>query len=91
MPPARAIARRDGFADALTGGVYAALQGLPVLLSAHDELSRDTAAHVDGSAMDRAVVFGGPTAISDAVVRQLEQRLSVRTGPGVTAGRTGSR
>ena len=70
------VARRDGFADALTGGVHAAAQGLPVLLTAQDDLPRDTAAHVDGSAIDRAVVFGGTSAISEDVVRQLEQRLS---------------
>ena len=77
LPDASAVgvARRDGFADALTGGVYAASRGMPVLLSARDALPEATATHVEAGAAGRAVVFGGPSAISEAVLRQLEQRL----------------
>lgn len=71
-----AIARHDGFADALTGGVHAAVHGMPILLTERDRLSATTAAWVDRTpSLDRAVVLGGTAAIGDAVVTDLEQRL----------------
>ena len=61
------LARRDEFADALTGGAHAALSGGPVLLTPTDLLHPDVEAYTCGSGAD-GFVYGGSMAISDAVV-----------------------
>lgn len=60
------------FADALAAGGFAAAETFPVLLTETDELSDTTEAYFDDSAVTRVFVIGGPTAISENVVDELE-------------------
>src|SRR5690606_11625046 len=57
------IARRDDFADAITGGAYAARAGVPILLTASTSLHPDTAAFLTEHGITESVVLGGTAAI----------------------------
>lgn len=65
------IARADDPADALAGAPLAAHLEAPLLLSAGDGLSASTAAEVRRLGATEAVLLGGPSALSDQVVRDL--------------------
>lgn len=68
-PVVAGIARRDGFADALAGGVDAARRGGPLLITPTDGLSADVAAYLCGTdTVETAVVYGGEAAVSAVVV-----------------------
>lgn len=54
------------FPDALSGGVAAALDGAPLLLTEPDRLSVETAAHLKAMKPEQIVILGGPVAVSDA-------------------------
>jgi putative cell wall-binding protein len=64
------IARADDWADAVTGGAYAAAAGVPILLTPRDGLDPRVAALLAELAPARRFVLGGPAAVSDAVVAQ---------------------
>ena len=65
------VARADGFADALTGGVAAGIADAPILLTATGALDRRTAGALERLAPRRIVVLGGELAVSAAVERDL--------------------
>jgi len=60
------LARADGWADAVTGGAYAASSGVPVLLTGSDELAPPVAALLAG-ANPEVILLGGRAALSDEV------------------------
>lgn len=66
------VARADDFPDALAAGPVAGLGGRPILLSRTTELPAATAAELVRLRPGRIAVLGGPAAISDAVVEQLQ-------------------
>jgi putative cell wall-binding protein len=72
------VATGANFADALTGGAMMAVLGQPLLLTEPGSLS--SADHViDGwPALDNITVFGGPAAISDAVLEEIVQEVQGR-------------
>lgn len=69
------IAQGEQFPDALVGGVLAASHNAPLLLVSgakhRDEVPSSTAVALAELSPDRIVVFGGPEAVSAAVVRDL--------------------
>ena len=65
--PVAYVARADAFADALTGGVAAALAGGPVLLTERTRLSDPTRVELDRLRAGVIVVLGGTDAIGDEV------------------------
>jgi putative cell wall-binding protein len=65
------IATGQQFADALTGGVLAGVEGGSLLLVGRDVLPGETADELERIAPEEVVVFGGSAAVSDAVVAQI--------------------
>ena len=66
------LARGDAFADAITGGAYAAAAGVPILLTPSTQLNQTTAAFLGAhTAVTEVVVLGGEAAVADTVVDQL--------------------
>jgi len=59
------------WADALAGGAYGAAHGVPVLLTAGDELSPATAVALADMGVTDTVVLGGTAAVADAVLADL--------------------
>ncbi|MBW3620884.1 MAG: cell wall-binding repeat-containing protein [Actinobacteria bacterium] len=76
------LARSDGFADALTGGVAAALRSGPVLLTPPDRLVRATADELRRLGVRRIVLLGGPVALSAAVAEAAGQVAPVERWAG---------
>ncbi|CAN5742069.1 hypothetical protein BH23ACT8_BH23ACT8_06620 [soil metagenome] len=67
--PARVlIARSDDWADAVSGGAYAAATRSPMLLSGRDTLHPATKAFLDRQGGVARVALGGSAALSDATV-----------------------
>lgn len=60
------LASGANFPDALSGGVAAALDGAPLLLTEPERLSVETAAHLKAMKPEQIVILGGPVAVSDA-------------------------
>lgn len=60
----------EGFADALSAGVPAAVHRMPVLLTGRDALPAPTSVYLAAHRAARRIVVGGPAAVSDAVARQ---------------------
>lgn len=67
------IASGQDFPDALSGGALAAYYGGPTLLTRRAGLPDPTRGALAALDPDYVVVLGGTNAVSDAVVRQLEQ------------------
>ncbi len=65
------IASGADFPDGLAGGALAADLDAPLLLTAPDELSPDTATALAELGATHVTLLGGPAAIDDDVVRQL--------------------
>jgi putative cell wall-binding protein len=82
----RAVFIADGtdFPDALAAGAPAAAQpsAIPILLTTPDSLPGATGSALDDLGIDVAVVLGGPGAVSDTVMAQIEAH-------GVNAVRVG--
>lgn len=74
------VAVSDNFPDALAGSYLAGALDGPILLTNPDTLSGPTAASLRGFA--KAILLGGPSAVSDAVASQIE-------GLGLTVERIG--
>lgn len=83
QPQAVGVARRDVFADALSGGVHSAAQGGPLLLTAPKRLHPVLEGWLCGQAgsLSRVTVYGGETAISADVERAVAARASGRGCP----------
>jgi len=62
------LARSDDWADAISGGAYAASAGIPLLLTGRESLDPNVAAFLARVAPPRRIALGGPGALSDAVV-----------------------
>lgn len=73
------IARADDFADALAGALVAGVDGAPLLLSDTDDLPDPTVQAINRIGPIRAVILGGPAAISAGVERRLAAFDSVTT------------
>lgn len=67
------LARGDSYPDALAAGPLAAVLHAPVLLTPTDSLSPTTAAEITALGASRAIVVGGASAVSEAVLSQLDQ------------------
>ncbi len=65
------IGRDDVYADNLTGGVVAAMEDAPLLYTATDSLSPETAAEIERLGATSAIVMGGTAAVSDDVLAEL--------------------
>ena len=63
------------YPDALSGGVLAARQNAPVLLSGTNRIPKPTAKTLTRLAPTRVVMLGGTVALSDAVTTQVRQLL----------------
>ncbi len=62
-----ALARADSWADAVTGGAWAAAQRIPVRVTGSDALDPTVAAALADWGVQRTVLLGGTTALSAAV------------------------
>jgi putative cell wall-binding protein/plastocyanin len=62
----------QGFADSLAAGALAARLGIPVLLTATDQLSAETREYLESRPISSIIVAGGPSAVSEAVTTALE-------------------
>lgn len=62
------IARADDWADAVTGGAYAAWSGSPVVLTGRDSVHPALAGYLSRHAGAHRWALGGASALSDAVV-----------------------
>lgn len=72
-PVATAIVVQDhGFQDAASGSVVAASEGFPVLLTPTGSLSAAASQGLVDDAIQQVIVLGGPLAVSDSVVSQIE-------------------
>lgn len=69
--PAALLAGGADFPDALAAGPVAYAAGLPILLTAADELAPESAAAIEDLGIGHVVVLGGTAAVSDAVVAQV--------------------
>lgn len=67
------LARADGFADALTGGVAAAVAGAPVLLTDGDRLDDRTADEIERLGAETVAVLGGVAAVGAGVEAELRE------------------
>ena len=65
------VARGDEFADAITGGAFAAASGVPILLTPSNQVNTATAELIQTRGIDTAVVLGGPAAIDEATYQAL--------------------
>lgn len=65
--PSAGGAESQAFADTLAAGGLAAERGWPILLTASDQLSAATEAHLRSSAITHVTVVGGPAAVSPEV------------------------
>lgn len=66
------IATDTGFQDAASASVMAYNESMPLILSPAAALSTDAIAALENDGIQQVIVMGGPDAISDAVVTQLE-------------------
>jgi type VII secretion-associated serine protease mycosin len=85
------LARADGWADAVTGGAYAASSGVPVLLTGSDQLAPPVAAALS-AANPEVILLGGRAALSDEVAAASGATVRVagdtRAGTAVAVSRT---
>lgn len=70
-PPLALVARRDVFADAITGGAFAARLGVPIVLTSSDSAHPVTVGFLAGSGITETLVLGGTAAVNDATASQL--------------------
>lgn len=65
------LATGEGFADALVVGAWAGSLPAPILLSGVKALPASIAIYLKSHAIEKATVVGGPSALSDAVVKEV--------------------
>lgn len=68
------LATGRDFPDALTGGPLAYVKRLPVLLTEPDDLVPQTAAALDELGVQRVLVLGGTSSVSEHVVEHVRER-----------------
>jgi YVTN family beta-propeller protein len=68
------LGRADDYADALTGGPLSAHLNAPLMLTARDGLSSETAGQIADLGASNAVLLGGPEALSPQVAEDLQQQ-----------------
>jgi len=72
-PDTAALATGVDFPDALSGGVYAAIQDAPMLLTAQDELPGEAEDYFSQEeAIEEVSVFGGEAVVSEEVMHTIE-------------------
>jgi putative cell wall-binding protein len=72
-PVSTAFVVTDGnFPDASVGSVAAAYQSFPMLLTGTNSLAAETQAALENDSIQQVIVLGGPLAVSDNVVSQIE-------------------
>lgn len=69
-----------GWADAVTGGAYAAARRHPVLLTAPDRLDDAVEEWIEASQASEAILLGGPAAVSDDAPHRLDIARVTRVG-----------
>ncbi|HUG83910.1 MAG TPA: cell wall-binding repeat-containing protein [Euzebya sp.] len=62
------LARGDMFADAITGGAYAAEAGVPILLTPPDQLNASTRGFIEANGISEVIVLGGTAAVAQSTV-----------------------
>lgn len=67
------IARSDDYADALAATSLSAELNAPLLLTATNQLNRDTAKEIQRLQPENAIVLGGENVISDKIIQELEE------------------
>ena len=72
------VARGDDFADAITGGAFAAATGIPILLTPTDLAHPFTRAWLDRHPTEFLIVLGGTAAVADQTLAQLPALQRVR-------------
>lgn len=82
------VARADDWADAATGGAWAAAAGIPVLLTDTDRLPEATADELIAGGYDHIHVLGGTAAVSEDVVRDLSSYATVTRVHGASRDAT---
>jgi putative cell wall-binding protein len=88
--PTAVLATGTGFQDAESASVLSYTDHLPILLTTPTSLSATAATAIRSLHVAQVIVMGGPLAISDAVVSQLEAMgVSVLRVAGATASATG--
>ena len=75
-----------GRADAIVAGPLAFRLGLPVLLTAADELPDSTSAFLTDNKVERVVVIGGATAVSAGVMNTLVEDVGVVNAQRISGG-----
>ncbi len=76
----------DGRADAVISGPLAFRLGLPVLLTAADEVPEATASFLTDNRVERVVVVGGMTSVSAGVVNTLVENVGVVNVQRISGG-----
>ncbi len=76
----------DGRADAVISGPLAFRLGLPILLTAADELPESTASFLTDNKVERVVVVGGMTSVSAGVVNTLVEDVGVVNVQRISGG-----
>lgn len=85
-PPIALVARGDQFADAISGGAFAAAAGVPVLLTPSNTANAHTVEFLAQHDVDETIVLGGRAAVDDATAAQLPGgQVSRVAGPERTA------
>jgi putative cell wall-binding protein len=62
------VAKGDDFADAITGGAFAAAVGIPILLTPTDAANPSTTAWLEANRTELLIALGGPSALADATL-----------------------
>jgi putative cell wall-binding protein len=81
------VATDGGYPDALAASYLAGQLGTGILLTPTNSLSAETAAAIQAEGITTVYVVGGPVAVSDAVVQQLQAQQAYNCGgtTGVTS------
>ncbi|HWH33561.1 MAG TPA: S8 family serine peptidase [Egibacteraceae bacterium] len=75
------LARADQWADAVTGGAYAASSGVPLLLTQSDSLHPAVAAWLAAKRPSEVILLGGESALSANVAAAVPGRATRVSGP----------
>ena len=90
--PTALLVSGAGYADAVAAGPIAYKERVPLLLTAPDRLPASTRAALAYNRLEQVIVIGGPSAVSPAVVRELEAiGLRVRRVAGASRQETAIR
>lgn len=78
------VATGENFPDALGGGAVAARDGAPVVLVGQSVIPEASVAELDRLTPERIIVLGGPLAVDESVVTQLQEFTTAQTPASVT-------